>query len=75
MPPMKEWESWKRFKTGSHFVFQANNSSDKDDHTNCVTSLNEFKTQLPVNVEVMFEDETADESGIRYTLIGKITAR
>ena len=74
MPPMKEWESWKRFKTGSHFVFQANNSSDKDDHTNCVTSLDEFKTQLPLNVEVMFEDESEHEKGTRYTIIGKITA-
>jgi hypothetical protein len=74
MPPMNKWESWKRFKTGSHFVFQSNNANDKDGHTNCVTSLNEFKTQLPLNVEVMFEDESADEKGTRYTIIGKITA-
>ena len=74
MPPMNKWESWKRFKTGSHFVFQSNNASDKDGHTNCVTSLNEFKTQLPLNVEVVFEDESADEKGTRYTIIGKITA-
>ena len=74
MPPMNEWESWKRFKTGSHFVFQSNNSSDKDGHTNCVTSLDEFKTQLPLNVEVMFEDESEHEKGTRYTIIGKITA-
>jgi hypothetical protein len=74
MPPMNKWESWKRFKTGSHFVFQSNNANDKDGHTNCVTSLNEFKTQLPLNVEVMFEDESAHEKGTRYTIIGKITA-
>jgi SAM-dependent methyltransferase len=74
MPPMNEWESWKRFKTGSHFVFQSNNSADKDGHTNCVTSLDEFKTQLPLNVEVMFEDESEHEKGTRYTIIGKITA-
>ena len=74
MPPMNEWESWKRFKTGSHVVFQSNNANDKDGHTNCVTSLNEFKTQLPLNVEVMFEDESAHEKGTRYTIIGKITA-
>ena len=74
MPPMNKWESWKRFKTGSHFVFQSNNANDKDGHTNCVTSLNEFKTQLPLNVEVVFEDESADEKGTRYTIIGKITA-
>ena len=74
MPPMNEWESWKRFKTGSHVVFQSNNSSDKDGHTNCVTSLDEFKTQLPLNVEVMFEDESEHEKGTRYTIIGKITA-
>ena len=74
MPPMNEWESWKRFKTGSHVVFQSNNSSDKDGLTNCVTSLDEFKTQLPLNVEVMFEDESEHEKGTRYTVIGKITA-
>jgi 2-polyprenyl-3-methyl-5-hydroxy-6-metoxy-1,4-benzoquinol methylase len=74
MPPMNEWESWKRFKTGSHVVFQSNNSSDKDGLTNCVTSLDEFKTQLPLNVEVMFEDESEHEKGTRYTIIGKITA-
>jgi hypothetical protein len=74
MPPMNEWESWKRFKTGSHVVFQSNNASDKDGLTNCVTSLDEFKTQLPLNVEVMFEDESEHEKGTRYTVIGKITA-
>ena len=74
MPPMNEWESWKRFKTGSHVVFQSNNSSDKDGLTNCVTSLDEFKTQIPLNVEVMFEDESEHEKGTRYTIIGKITA-
>ena len=74
MPPMNEWESWKRFKTGSHVVFQSNNSSNKDGLTNCVTSLDEFKTQLPLNVEVMFEDESEHEKGTRYTIIGKITA-
>ena len=74
MPPMKEWESWKRLKSGSHFVFQSNNRTGKEGLVNCVTSLAEFKTQLPINVEVLFEDETADESGIKYTLIGKITA-
>jgi hypothetical protein len=74
MPPMNEWESWKRFKADSHFVFQSNNGTGKEGHINGITSLAEFKTQLPINVEVLFEDETTDESGIRYTLIGKITA-
>ena len=74
MPPMKEWESWKRFKTGSYFVFQSNNQTGKEGRINCVTSLTEFKTQLPINVEVLFEDETADECGTRYTIIGKLTA-
>jgi hypothetical protein len=74
MPPMNEWESWKRFKAGSHFVFQSNNRTDKEGHINGVTSLAEFKKQLPINVEVLFEDETADESAVKYTLIGKITA-
>ena len=74
MPPMKEWESWKRLKPGSHFVFQSNNRTGKEGLINCVTSLAEFKTQLPINVEVLFEDETTDMGGTRYTLIGKLTA-
>ena len=74
MPPMKEWESWKRLKPGSHFVFQSNNRTGKEGRINCVTSLAEFKTQLPINVEVLFEDETTDMGGTRYTLIGKLTA-
>lgn len=75
MPPMKEWESWKRFKEGSHFVFQSNNSVDKLGHVNCVTSLDEFKTQLPENIEIVFEDESTSEGGTtKFTIIAKILA-
>ena len=75
MIPMKEWETWKRFKEGSYFAFQSNNAVDKIGHINCVTSLDEFKTQLPTNVEVVFEDESTGEDGItRFTIIVKILA-
>ena len=43
-----------------------------DTHINCVNNIDEFKTQLPKNTEVLVEDEINDERGTRFTLIGKI---
>ena len=37
-----------------------------------VNSLEEFKSQLPKNSEVLIEEEIDDSRGIRYMLIGKI---
>ena len=73
MPPMNEWESWKRLKVGSHFVFQSNNATDKQGHVNCVNSIDELKAQLPANVEVLFEDKSDSEDGTtKFTVIAKI---
>lgn len=79
MKPMKEWGPspkysnpwWKRCSP-AYFAFQSNNMYDIPDHTNCVSSIEEFKKQLPDNAEVLIEDEIKDDRGIRFTLIGKI---
>ena len=45
---------------------------DIEDHINCVSTIEEFKEQLPDNAEVLIEDKIKDDRGIRFTLIGKI---
>jgi len=72
MPPMKDLTIWSRFNT--HFVFQSNNMDYIDDHINCVYSLEEFKSQLPQNSSILFEEEIQDSRGIRYMLVGKTHA-
>ena len=42
------------------------------DHINCVSTIEEFKTQLPDNAEVLIEDKLKEDRGIRFTLIGKL---
>jgi hypothetical protein len=74
MLPMKDWPWWNNLQNDAYFAFQSNNMNQIEGHINCVQSLEEFKTQLPPNSQVLFEDELEDERGIRYTLIGKITA-
>jgi hypothetical protein len=73
MLPMKDWPWWSCLKNNAYFAFQSNNMYQIAGHINCVRSLEEFKTQLPSNFEVLFEDELEDERGTRYTLVGKIT--
>lgn len=72
MLPMNTWPWWGRVRSNTYFAFQSNNMSQINGHVNCVQSLEEFKTQLPPNSEVLFEDELEDERGTRYTLVGKI---
>jgi len=72
MKPMNQWPYWHRVQKHSHFAFQSNNMFQIKDHVNCVKSLEDFKTQLPDNFQVMCEDELEDQRGIRFTLIGKI---
>ena len=79
MKSMKEWGPaptyknpwWKRCSP-AHFAFQSNNMYDIQDHINCVSTIEEFKTQLPDNAKVLIEDKIKDDRGIRFTLIGKI---
>jgi hypothetical protein len=72
MPSMKTWPWWSCLENNAYFAFQSNNMYQIAGHINCVSSLEEFKTQLPSNFEVLFEDELEDERGTRYTLVGRI---
>jgi|TARA_B110000977_G_scaffold165859_1_gene213401 hypothetical protein len=70
MRPMKELNILNRID--AYFAFQSNNMFSIPGHTNCVNSIEEFKSQLPDNAKVLIEDEVTDDRGTRYTLIGKL---
>jgi hypothetical protein len=79
MKPMKEWgpapeykNPWWERVSPAYFAFQSNAMFDIPTHTNCVSSIEEFKKQLPDNAKVLIEDKIPDERGTRFTLIGKI---
>ena len=79
MKPMKQWGPAPEYKTPwwdrvspAYFAFQSNNMYDISTHINCVSSIEEFKYQLPDNAEVMIEDKIRDERGTRFLLIGKL---
>jgi hypothetical protein len=72
MDDMNTWPWWNKLTKLKSFAFQSNNMSTSKGHINCVTSLLEFKAQLPINFEVTFEDEYTTEKGSRYTLIGNV---
>ena len=44
---------------------------DIEGHINCVSSIEEFKWQLPDNAKVIKEDRIVDDRGTRFILIGK----
>jgi hypothetical protein len=71
MPPMKEWPYWPQ---NTNFVFTSNNMYDIEGHVNCVDSMTDFKSQLPINATVLSEDEITDERGTRFIVAGKIVA-
>tara|TARA_B100000287_G_C20505170_1_gene730788 strand:+ start:220 stop:900 length:681 start_codon:yes stop_codon:yes gene_type:complete len=79
MKSMKEWgpaptykNPWWNRVAPSYFAFQSHNIYDIHDSKNCVSTIEEFKSQLPNNAKVLIEDEVFDGRGIRFTLIGKI---
>ena len=79
MKPMKQWGPAPEYKTPwwnrvspAYFAFQSNNMFDIPTHINCVSSIEEFKYQLPDNAEVLIEDKIRDERGTRFLLIGKL---
>ena len=79
MKPMKQWGPAPEYKTPwwnrvspAYFAFQSNNMYDIPTHINCVSSIEEFKYQLPDNAEVLIEDKIRDERGTRFLLIGKL---
>ena len=67
MPSMKKLE----LNTKAYFAYQSNNMYDIEGHINCVSSIEEFKYQLPDNAKVMIEDRIIDERGTRFLLVGK----
>ena len=78
MKSMKEWgpapkykNPWSKRISGSYFAFTSNNMYDIEGHINCVSSIQEFKKQLPENANVLIEDEIKDDRGTRFILIGK----
>mgnify|MGYP001312722651 CR=1 FL=1 len=67
MSSMKKLE----LNTKAYFAYQSNNMYDIEGHINCVSSIEEFKYQLPDNAKVMIEDKIIDERGTRFLLVGK----
>lgn len=70
MPSMKTLDALKTSK--AYFAFTSNNMYDIEGHTNCVSSIQEFKDQLPDNATVTVEHEIKDSRGIRYLIVGKL---
>jgi len=67
MRPIKQLN----LNTKAYFAYTSNNMYDIEDHINCVSSIEEFKCQLPDNAKVMIEDKVEDDRGTRFILIGK----
>ena len=72
MEPMKEWPFWDRVGDNAYFAFQSNDMYQIEGHTNCVSSIEEFKLQMPDGATILYENELPDERGTRYTLIGQL---
>jgi SAM-dependent methyltransferase len=67
MKSMKELH----LNTNAYFAFQTNNMYEIHDSVNCVSSIEEFKYQMPDNAKILKEDTLKDDRGTRFTLIGK----
>jgi len=79
MKSMKEWgpaptykNPWWNRVSPAYFAFQSNNMYDIEGHINCVSSIEEFKYQMPDKAEILVEDKIIDDRGTRFMLIGKI---
>ena len=78
MKPMKQWgpepqykNPWSKRISGSYLAYTSKNMYDIEGHINCVSSIEEFKEQLPDNAKVLSEDKIRDERGTRFLLVGK----
>ena len=67
MPSMKKLE----LDSNAYFVYTSNNMYDIEGHINCVSSIEEFKWQLPENAKIIKEDRIVDDRGTRFILMGK----
>ena len=79
MKSMKKWGPSPEYKnpwwdrvSPAYFAFQSNNMYDIEGHINCVSSIEEFKYQMPDKAEILVEDKIVDDRGTRFMLIGKI---
>ena len=79
MKSMKEWGPSPEYKnpwwdrvSPAYFAFQSNDMYDIEGHINCVSSIEEFKYQMPDKAEILVEDKIVDDRGTRFMLIGKI---
>ena len=79
MKSMKEWGPAPTYKnpwwdrvSPAYFAFQSNNMYNIEGHINCVSSIEEFKYQMPDKAEILVEDKIVDDRGTRFMLIGKI---
>ena len=72
MTSMKDWPFWDRVGDNAYFAFQSNDMYQIEGHTNCVSSIEEFKLQMPDDATILYENELPDERGTRYTLIGQL---
>ena len=79
MKSMKEWgpaptykNPWWNRVSPAYFAFQSNNMYDIEGHINFVSSIEEFKYQMPDKAEILVEDRIVDDRGTRFMLIGKI---
>ena len=79
MKSMKQWGPAPTYKnpwwdrvSPAYFAFQSNNMYDIEGHINCVSSIKEFKYQMPDKAEILVEDKIVDDRGTRFMLIGKI---
>jgi len=57
--------------TKAYFAYTSNNMYNIKEHINCVSSIEEFKRQLPDNAKVIIENEIEDDRGTRFILVGK----
>lgn len=72
MTSMKDWPFWDRVGDNAYFAFQSNDMYQIEGHTNCVSSIEEFKLQMPDDATILYENELPDDRGTRYTLIGRL---
>jgi len=72
MNSMKDWPFWDRVDDNAYFAFQSNDMYQIEGHTNCVSSIEEFKLQMPDDATILYENELPDDRGTRYTLIGRL---
>lgn len=72
MPNRRKVYKEPKISNNCYFAFQSNNMDWIGDHTNCVYSIEEFKSQLPERAEVLYEEEVNDTRGTRFMLVGKL---